>query len=110
MQVGIACHVCGQLNPLSSQACGRCGTVLAPLFYVLLGALLAGEFLFRKWWFRYYGAGPVDRVFARLFPAEATPNGRRSLAYVAARRQGMTRAHNSPTLGPDDGRHSPSSA
>lgn len=30
MQVGIACHVCGQLNPLVAQACGRCGTVLAP--------------------------------------------------------------------------------
>src|SRR5688572_28830744 len=30
MQVGIACHVCGQLNPLVAHACARCGTVLTP--------------------------------------------------------------------------------
>jgi pSer/pThr/pTyr-binding forkhead associated (FHA) protein len=35
MQLGLACHVCGQLNALSAQACTRCGTVLAP-------ALVAG--------------------------------------------------------------------
>jgi pSer/pThr/pTyr-binding forkhead associated (FHA) protein len=38
MQVGIACHVCGQLNPLVAQACGRCGTVLAPTGMAGLGA------------------------------------------------------------------------
>lgn len=30
MQLGLACHVCGQLNALSAQACTRCGTVVAP--------------------------------------------------------------------------------
>lgn len=30
MQLGLACHVCGQLNALAVQACSRCGTVLAP--------------------------------------------------------------------------------
>lgn len=30
MQLGLACHVCGQLNALTVQACNRCGTVLAP--------------------------------------------------------------------------------
>jgi len=30
MDLGLACHVCGQLNPMSAHACGRCGTVLAP--------------------------------------------------------------------------------
>lgn len=55
------------------------------LFYALLAALLAAEFCVRKWWFRYYGDGPADRVFARLFPPERTANGRRSLAYVARR-------------------------
>jgi pSer/pThr/pTyr-binding forkhead associated (FHA) protein len=30
MLLGLACHVCGQLNALSAQACTRCGTVLAP--------------------------------------------------------------------------------
>jgi uncharacterized membrane protein len=55
------------------------------IFYVLLGALLAGEVVFRKWWFRYYRGGALDRFFARLFPAEKTANGRRSLAYDARR-------------------------
>lgn len=55
------------------------------LFYALLGLLLGGEFVFRKWWFRYYGDGPADRFMARLFPPERTANGRRSLAYVARR-------------------------
>ncbi len=30
MELGLACHVCGQLNPIGGQSCGRCGTVLAP--------------------------------------------------------------------------------
>ncbi|MDH3213600.1 MAG: hypothetical protein OEM05_14040 [Myxococcales bacterium] len=55
------------------------------VFYLLMGLLVGAEFCFRKWWFRYYGSGPVDRLFARLFPAEATANGRRSLAYVEQR-------------------------
>lgn len=55
------------------------------LAYLLLGLLLAGEFLFRKWWFRYYGDGAADRLLARAFPPERTANGRRSLAYVARR-------------------------
>ena len=59
------------------------------VFYFLMGTLLAGEFVFRKLWFRYYGEGLVDQVFARWFPANRTQNGRRSLAYVEAR---LTRA------------------
>jgi uncharacterized membrane protein len=55
------------------------------LFYVLLAALLGGEYVFRKWWFRYYGDGAADRLFQRWFPPERTANGRRSLAYVARR-------------------------
>jgi uncharacterized membrane protein len=55
------------------------------LFYLLLGLLLASEFIFRKWWFRYYGDGPADRLLARVFPPERTANGRRSLAYVERR-------------------------
>ena len=55
------------------------------LFYVLLGALLATEFVMRKLWFRYYLDGITDRIFAALFPAERTPNGRRSLAYHESR-------------------------
>jgi len=55
------------------------------LFYGLLGTFVAGEFVFRKWWFRYYGDGPADRLLARCFPPERTANGRRSLDYVARR-------------------------
>ena len=39
----------------------------------------------RKLRFRYYGDGPADLLFARVFPAERTERGRRSLAYVADR-------------------------
>ncbi|MEZ4217962.1 MAG: hypothetical protein R3E88_15860 [Myxococcota bacterium] len=53
--------------------------------YVLMGLLFAGEFVVRKLWFRHYKGGPLDATFARLFPAERTANGRRSLAWVAAR-------------------------
>jgi len=56
------------------------------LFYVLLGLLGGTEFFFRKWWFRYFNDGPVDRLLAALFPPEGTANGRRSLAYVEQRR------------------------
>jgi len=56
------------------------------LFYLLLGLLIGGELLYRKWFFRFYGDGFLDRLFAKLFPAEATEAGRRSLAYDRARR------------------------
>jgi uncharacterized membrane protein len=59
------------------------------VFYLLLGALFAGEFILRKLWFRFYGDGPVDRIFARLFPPECTANGRRSLAQLEARRMAI---------------------
>ena len=58
------------------------------LFYVLLGLLLAGEFVIRRLWFRYYMGGIADRIFAALFPAERTANGRRSLAYQERQRRG----------------------
>jgi uncharacterized membrane protein len=41
------------------------------------------EFLIRKTWFRYYfHGGPFDRLWARLFPAENTERGRRSLEAI----------------------------
>ena len=61
------------------------------LFYLLMGALLAVEACVRKLWFRYYGDGWLDRLFAWLFPAERTANGRRSLAYVE-QREALSRA------------------
>jgi len=56
------------------------------VLYLALGAIGGAEFLVRKWWFRYYGDGPVDRLLASIFPSEGTANGRRSLAYVERRR------------------------
>jgi uncharacterized membrane protein len=61
------------------------------VFYVLMGALLAGEFVVRKLWFRHYGDGALDRGFRWLFPPERTANGRRSLAYAQARRSRASR-------------------
>ncbi len=59
----------------------------------LLAACAGGEFLFRKWWFRYYfSGGPLDRLFARFFPAEATERGRRSQAYIQCYREERARA------------------
>jgi len=55
------------------------------IFYLLMGALLGGEFVVRKLWFRHYQAGAADRALAWAFPAERTANGRRSLAYQAER-------------------------
>jgi uncharacterized membrane protein len=57
-----------------------CGGV----FYVLFGMLMGGEYVFRKGWFRYYEEGWTDRAWARVFPAERTANGRRSLAWQAS--------------------------
>jgi len=56
-----------------------------PIFYALLALLLTAETCVRKWWFRHYGEGLADRIFAKVFPPEQTAAGRRSLAYVAAR-------------------------
>jgi uncharacterized membrane protein len=58
------------------------------VFYALLGLLLGVEFMIRKLTFRYYGDGAAELLFARLFPAEKTGKGRRSLAYQAARLRG----------------------
>jgi len=52
------------------------------LVYGAMAAFSAAEYLVRKLWFRNYKRGPLDRILARLFPAEATPQGRRSLAYI----------------------------
>lgn len=48
-----------------------------------MGAVSLAEFLVRKTYFRnYYYGGPFERMWSRLFPAEATPMGRRSAAYI----------------------------
>jgi uncharacterized membrane protein len=58
------------------------------VFYLALGTLLGIEFVVRKLWFRYYGNGLADRLFAAAFPPQRTANGRRSLDYVERRQRG----------------------
>lgn len=50
--------------------------------YVTAFVLQGFEALFRKAWFRAFDEGPIDRLFARLFPPEQTPRGRRSMEYI----------------------------
>jgi uncharacterized membrane protein len=50
--------------------------------WVGLAVFQLAEFMARKLYFRHYGRSPVDRAFARLFPAEDTARGRRSMAYL----------------------------
>lgn len=79
----------------ANAACATWLALFAPLgwwalytglgFYLLIGAVFAAEFTLRKLWFRHYDDGLADRVFAKLFPAERTANGRRSLAYARRR-------------------------
>jgi uncharacterized membrane protein len=59
--------------------------------WIAMGAFSAVEFLVRKTWFRYYfHGGPFDRLWSRLFPAERTARGRRSLAYIEEYRARLT--------------------
>jgi uncharacterized membrane protein len=58
--------------------------------WILIGAmtlLFAVEFVVRKSFFRYYPGGPVDRIWASLLPAENTPQGRRTIAYIREKRR-----------------------
>jgi len=55
--------------------------------WIAMAVLSAVEFLVRKTWFRYYfRGGPFERLWSKLFPAERTARGRRSLAYIEAYR------------------------
>jgi uncharacterized membrane protein len=60
--------------------------------WIAMGALSLLEFLVRKTWFRYYfHGGPFERLWSRLFPAERTARGRRSLRYIEAYRERLAR-------------------
>jgi uncharacterized membrane protein len=50
----------------------------------LIAVLSLAEFLVRKIWFRNYHRGPIDRVLAVLFPADASERGRRSQRFIEA--------------------------
>jgi len=54
------------------------------LVYALMIAAGFVEFLVRKTWFRYYfHGGWFDRLWGHWFPAEKTPEGRRSMQYIS---------------------------
>lgn len=56
--------------------------------FALIGAICLVDFLFRKWWFRYYFHNNLfDRIWSHYFPAEATAAGRRSMEYIRQMRQ-----------------------
>jgi hypothetical protein len=40
------------------------------------------DWAIRKWWFRYFGPGPLDQLLKRVLPPENTEAGRRSLDYI----------------------------
>lgn len=52
------------------------------IYFATVVGLTACDFLVRKIYFRNYSNGPIDRVFASLFPAANTVQGRRSSAYL----------------------------
>jgi len=68
--------------------------------WIVLTALLAGEFLVRKLWFRNYTERAIDRLFARFFPAEDTEMGRRCAAYVQRMRAEGARQRLAATRAP----------
>jgi hypothetical protein len=62
------------------------------IVYALIALMAGVEFLVRKWWFRYYFYWtPFDRVWSVLFPAENTPQGRRSMEYITRTRAELQR-------------------
>jgi len=61
------------------------------LSYLFMAVVQAVEFVVRKVWFRHYGRGPLDRLFARLLPSENTAQGRRSLAHIQKMRARIAR-------------------
>jgi uncharacterized membrane protein len=58
------------------------GTATGVLVWIPMLVATAIDWLVRKWWFRYYGPGPIDAVLRRLMPPEDTEAGRRSLDYI----------------------------
>ena len=40
------------------------------------------DWVVRKWWFRYFGPGPLDQLLKHVLPPENTEAGRRSLEYI----------------------------
>jgi hypothetical protein len=66
--------------------------------WAVLGAISAVEFFVRKTYFRnYWYRGPFERVWSRLFPAEATEMGRRSAAWIRVVREKLDQSESRGT-------------
>jgi len=52
------------------------------VLYLIAAGLQVGEFFVRKWWFRYYRGGVLDRFIRPIFPPENTERGRRSMEHI----------------------------
>lgn len=77
--------VIGGLAILGSQEAWAAYT--ARTYFVAITVIATVEFVGRKIHFRNYGGGPIDGLFAALFPARDTAMGRRSAAYLDALRR-----------------------
>jgi uncharacterized membrane protein len=53
-------------------------------FWIWIPVIAASlvDWVVRKWWFRYFGPGPLDQLLKRALPPENTEAGRRSLEYI----------------------------
>ncbi len=69
---------------------GMWRTVAGAGIWGWMAAVSAVEFLVRKTYFRnYWYGGPFERVWSRMFPAEATEMGRRSAEWIRVVRREM---------------------
>jgi uncharacterized membrane protein len=59
--------------------------------WLIVAAVSAFDFAFRKLYFRLYGTGPLDRVLERLFPPGHSEASRRANAYRTEKRLSLGR-------------------
>jgi uncharacterized membrane protein len=58
------------------------GTATGVWIWTPVIAASLADWVVRKWWFRYFGPGLLDRLLRRILPPENTAAGRRSLEYI----------------------------
>lgn len=75
---------------------GAARTFSAYGIWLVLGGFSAVEYCVRKAHFRYYEPTGVDRIWSLLLPAQHTERGRRSLAYIDAKKAEMRAAGLTP--------------
>jgi uncharacterized membrane protein len=58
------------------------GTAVGVWIWTPVLAASLADWVVRKWWFRYFGPGPLDQLLKHVLPPENTAAGRRSLEYI----------------------------